>query len=335
MMKALLLSLLLIPVLLTGQRSYNVQTSTRTFTGSVSGKTHLMKDAEELLLPPAADLPCYEEGASTQTIPDSGFVFGSNLFGDVIVGQRIVNPSTGTYRVTAAAAGFEFPGEGADDIFLTALIISDPGPDGGEYTVLGESDSVRAGDLEVDEDDLLLTNFTFAQPVVLSDQSFFVAIDFTRAYAIEPPPYIGLLSTIENCGDGDNVIIFTDDGQAESVATYREIYTDDAELFFEVTVDDSLTTGILTPRLADYGIKSFPNPTLDAYTLRFTGQSAAAAYSARLTDLSGRLLRETRPVVTGGVQHRVDWSLADLPAGLYLYHIDGPAGRQSGKLVKR
>ena len=58
-------------------------------------------------------------------------------------------------------------------------------------------------------------------------------------------------------------------------------------------------------------------------------------YTARLTDLSGRLLRVTSPAATGGVQYQVDWSLADLPAGLYLYHIDGPEGRQSGKLVKR
>ena len=289
------------------------------------------------MLPPAGDLPCYEGEVTVQTIPDSGFVFGSNLFGDVIVGQRILNPGDGTLRVKAVEAAFEFPGESADDVYLTALVLSDPGLGGGEYRVLGESDSLRAGDLNISETDLLFSTFSFAEPVVLDDESFFVAVDFSRAYATMPPPFIGLLSTADDCGDGNNVIIFTNNDQGEFVGTYADIYVENAnrEVYLEVIVDDSTTVGINTPRLADYRVEAFPNPTLNIFSLRFSAGQSNSQYTARLTDLSGRLLRETRPVATGGVQHRVDWSVADLPVGLYLYHIDGPEGRQSGKLVKR
>ncbi len=336
MMKSSLLFVFLFPLLLGAQRSNHIRThDTRSYTFAPSTKQIPDKRAEDVLLPPAADLPCFTAGSDPQRIPDTGFVFGSNLFGDVVVGQRIVNPNAGAFRITAVATAFEFPGEGADDVYLTALVISDPGPDGGEYTFMGESDSIRAGDLRVSQTELLFTSFTFSEPILLNDASFFVAIDFSRAYATDPPPYIGLLSTVPECGDGDNVIIITDDGQSETVDTYKNIYADDAELFFEVTVDDSTTVGIGTPRLANYRVKAFPNPATKFYSLRFEAPQSPSRYSAMLTDLAGRVLLKSEPRAGAGAQLVVDWSVADLAAGLYLYHIDGPEGRQSGKMIKR
>ena len=218
------------------------------------------KNVEDVLLPPVADLACYET-AIVQTVSDSGFVFGSNLYGDILTAQRIVNPHSSNYRITSVAVAFEFPGEGADDIYLNAFVLSDGGSDlSGSFTVLGESDSVRAADLQVDADDVLYTTFTFSEPVVMTNDSFFIGIDFSRAYDNSPPPFIGLLSTEDGCGDGSNVVIVTRVGLSETINTFRNIYGLNSELYFEVTVDDSLTTGILTPRLADYGIESFPQP---------------------------------------------------------------------------
>ena len=260
-----------------------------------------------------------------------GFITGSNTYSDYEVLQRLTYDGAATFNVTEVITSLlQVQAETINDGYLVALVYDELDADGNLSAPLGSSDTVRIDDLSFED----LVSFTFSEPVEVSNDSFFVGIDLRGVYddIADTTGYIGIASTTFDCGDGENVLqIYPFDGQLY-FGSFKELSGGlDLEVFMLAVIE----TGETSTRqpLADYGATIAPNPSGDVATLRLSAKPGAQ-YVATLTDLNGRQVRRSIPGTVGGRQ-QVEWSVSDLTAGMYLYHIDGPEGRQSGKLMVR
>lgn len=261
-----------------------------------------------------------------------GFVTGSNGYGDIAKIQRFSYFSDEPVAITAVGVAFAGFDEAIADTYLRAFAFNDLQADSSFGAFLGESDSLRVGDIKLPSNQIQFTYFTFSEPIIVENDSFLIGIDFTETYDAEEEGFVGIYHTRQGCGDGRNAFeLFPTQTGGLGFATLFDNWGDlNIELFMSVVIDTDLNTATRPP-VADYSASVSPNPAGSLATVRFLTNDSGT-YSATLTDLTGRQLRYT-PVPRTGHTATVEWPVGDLPAGLYLYHIDGPAGRQSGKLM--
>ncbi len=265
---------------------------------------------------------------------EGGYIFGSNGYGDVVKLQRLVYPAAAApFAVTEVSVAFSAADAAVADRFVAVEIYAELNPDSTLGAFLGVSDSIRVGDLLVSETSVPFTSFTFPEPVQVDNDSFFVAIDFSDTYGTTQEGFVGVFSTRDGCGNGRNVLeIFPVDGGFGYGSVFDNWSGLQAEMFILAVVDTDINTSTRSAP-ADYGALIAPNPTRGLLTLSFRA-ATSGDYRTTLTDLNGRAVRhQSARSVSGTV--RTEWDLRGLPAGLYLYHIDGPNGRQSGKVIKR
>ena len=265
---------------------------------------------------------------------DEGFVFGTNQFADLAKVQRIIFPSDSGIVVTAVDVAFAVADEEAADRTVTVQIRNDINADSTLGSLLATSESIRVGDLALPTaNSIEFTTFTFREPPIVERDSFWVVIDLSDVYNAEAGD-VGIWHTDEGCGNGQNVF---EQYANESFGVFRDRWSGengplDAEMVVFAIVDTDLSVSTRQPQ-ADYATTALPNPVTDQFQLRFT-PTTPGLFRASLTDLQGRQVRTSVPQHFGS-QATIDWSLGDLPGGLSLYHIAGPEGRQSGKLVKQ
>ena len=259
-----------------------------------------------------------------------GFLVGSNTYGDVEQMQRLTYDGAETFYVTEVITGFyQYNAQTINDGYLVATVYDELDAAGNLNERLGTSDTLRLEDISFED----FVSFTFSDPVEVSNDSFFVGIDFSGLYEdiADTTGYVGITTSFVDCGDGNNVIqIFPVDDDF-FFDTFRESYTTDLEIYIIAVVNDEISS--TRQPLADYGATIFPNPAADLATLRLSAKSNGH-YVATLTDLNGRQLRRSVPDWVGG-QPQIEWQVSDLATGMYLYHVDGPEGRQSGKVMVR
>lgn len=276
---------------------------------------------------------CYSR-ISPYFIPDTGYIIGSNIFGDLLQLQRVVHPSSSSFQITSAEFPFVLADSSAFDVYLRAVVFSEVDAEGTPTGFLGESDSMQVRDLNRDTTGGLInfTLFDFSEPVTVDNDSFLIGIEFFNAYTDSTIHFVGLYGTQVGCGDGNNLVqgFFTNEGLA--FGTFAQFYGADLEIPVFVAVED-VTTSLRNTLTADYGTQAAPNPVSSQVRITFEAQ-VAGDYFVYLTDLTGRRLRKADYRLSSG-KTRVEWQLGDLPSGIYVYYVDGPEGRQSGKLVKR
>ena len=265
---------------------------------------------------------------------DEGFVFGTNQFTDLAKIQRIIFPSDSGFVVTSVDIAFAVADAEIADRSVSVRIYNDISADSTIGALLATSESVLVGDIALPTPSTIeFTTFTFPNPPVVTRDSFWVFVNLSDIYEAESGD-VGIWHTDDGCGDGQNVFEQYSN-ERFGVLSARWSSPDgplNAEMVIFATVDTDLSVSTRTP-LVDYSAAAVPNPASDRFQLRFTPTSPGL-YRASLTDLRGRQLRTTAPRHFGS-EATIDWSLGDLPAGLYLYHVDGPDGRQSGKVIKR
>lgn len=266
------------------------------------------------------------------TTQGGGYVFGSNEFFDLEKAQLFTLQEERTFNVTEVLVAIA---DADADIANQKIVINiygglpEDGMSFGEY--LGSSDSVLVSDLRIDESAILFTSFPFSTPVTVTDDEFFVSVDFFDVYGEDVDGNVGVLSTADGCGDGTNVFeLFPTQEMSLAWNTVNANWNGlNAEMLVGVIIDDDVTS--VDRRVTEYGLQVYPNPARDVVSLNVnTGSSTD--FIASLTDLNGRELRREILRTVAGTGN-LEWTINDLPNGLYLYHLDGPAGRQSGKLM--
>lgn len=266
--------------------------------------------------------------------PDEGFFMGSNTYGDQQKLQRLRVDADGPFLITGVMAAFVEYDISAADREIRAIIYPELTTDSILLAPIAISEPIRVNEILLPDDAVNYTMFEFTEPVVVDASSFFVSIDFSDTYNSNPLGFVGLFHTRDGCGDGTNVLeIFeTTTGDLFYGVVPDRWQGANVELLVAAVIDTDTTTSVYQP-LADYSSSVVPNPTRGHLTINYNS-SGNQPFTATLTDLTGRTLFIQRSTTISG-RNTFDWDVSTLPTGLYLYHLDGPAGRQSGKVVKR
>ncbi|MGB3800327.1 MAG: T9SS type A sorting domain-containing protein [Lewinella sp.] len=334
MMKSLLyLSLLLaLPAMTFAQRTLpDLSLTPRT---SSNSKIVLPKAVPELLEPTFVTDTCFtnREQGLTAYFDDyelfEGFITGSNTLSDQEKLQRLVYDGNESFQINSVATFLltERP-ETINDGFVYAVVYEDPLVTGGFGDPIGVSDTLYIDDIDFTN----IIEFPFSNPPVATNDSFLVGINFSGVYEemADTTGYLGVVSTFAECGNVNNVYEKFTDGTNFGYDAFGEFWNLNIELYIAAVVDAEITS--TRPSIADYGTKVAPNPARQSVLVTFDA-AASSNYIGTLTNLNGSEIRRTAPARAGG-KLQIEWQVSDLPAGMYLYHIDGPDGRQSDKLM--
>ena len=300
---------------------------------SVANPAPAGRQIVDTLLAPGLGLPCGESLALYfSDTAQTGYLSGTNPFFDLEKLQIIELDDVTTFDVTAGLALFGVADANVADrtVIMNVYTYATAANPLGDY--LGSSDELLVSDLSLDG----YTVFPFSTPVTVDGADrFIISVDLTDVYfnAQDSVDYVGnvaLLSTEIDCGDGTNAfeIFPTADGNR-----YNDILTNwgvDLELALGAVVDRQPFVSVRTP-LADYGLSASPNPATDDLTVRFAGVTDPTATVSLLAPDGRRVAERTVAAGSG----RATFSVAELPAGLYLYRVQTASGSQTARVVVR
>lgn len=259
----------------------------------------------------------------------SGTIQGLNVLGTV---QRFKYPVGQPYQVSEVGVAFAVADSTAANQRLSARIYNDLSADSTFGTLLAISDTISVSDILLPANNRIqYTTFTFPLPAVVERDSFWVYIDASDIYeGIEGD--VAIISTTDSCGFGRNAFVDIGGSGGRFLASVDEIYGLEVELYINATVDTNITVSLLNSVVpAQYELVAFPNPASDFTTIQFT-PTHAGRYAISVVDAQGRTI-EQQTYDRLGAGRQIRWTLTDLPVGLLFFHVDGPEGRQSKKLL--
>lgn len=269
-----------------------------------------------------------------------GYVTGSNQFADFEKLQRVTLEEAVDVTVSEVVVAFAVVEDSIANRPIVVNIYTDLNADGSFGTLAGASDTLLVADLQTSDSSLVFTRFPFSNPAVLEGvSSFLISVDVSGVYFdpatgdFDPKGNVGIFSTDAGCGDGNNLYeIFPVDGGLAFNSVFNNWGMLNIEMFVGAIIDRDPFTSTRTPN-ADFGATALPNPADDRLTITFTAP-AAGDYRARILSSNGRVVSEQSVRAIGG-ENRTEFSVADLPAGVYLYQVEGANGIQTARFVKR
>jgi len=295
----------------------------------------------DTIFPDALSLEC---AAPTLFFSDTsgteGYVTGSNQFADFEKLQRITLAEPVDVTVNQAIVAFAVVEDSIDNRDIVVNIYTDLGADGSFGQLVGSSDTLKVSDLVTNDTALVFTTFNFSEPAVLEGvSSFLLSVDVSGVYfdgdgAFDPKGNVGIYSTPADCGDGTNLfeIFPTQDGGLAFNSVFANWGMLNIEMYVGAIVDRGTFTSTSTPN-ADYKVEVFPNPVAQDLTLTFEAP-AAGTYTTRVVSTVGSVIRSQEVQTVAGAT-QVTLPVADLPAGIYLFQVEGSNGVQTGKFVKQ
>ncbi|MEZ5038628.1 MAG: T9SS type A sorting domain-containing protein [Saprospiraceae bacterium] len=273
----------------------------------------------DTLIPNALGLACGDTVYSNPITDLWGFVGGTNEYGDTEKAQRYSFSEVSPFKVTETWVFFASASVVGDaNISIKIYSVKSNGaPD----VLLGTSDPVKASEILLDDQLVLPTSFTFSSPVLVEVPDFFVSVDFSESYNAQTDT-IGIFMTGPNCGSGDDSweLFSTGDWYAiNDQDSWR--YNSDFWIFPIIEYEAPLNT--TDAFVAKNGLQLFPaqpNPAYEQIGLPYE-LSNGTRVSIEIYAADGRLLRKIDKGQQGPGAYRENLSVADLPAGAYVYGI--------------
>jgi hypothetical protein len=181
-------------------------------------------------------------------------------------------------------------------------------------------------------DDIVPTGFSFAEPVPLNDDRFFVSVDLSALYASQDT--VGIWHTRPDCGNGDDTWELFDDGTTWVPFTAQNSWQLDAELLiFAVLEQMSTNVEDLTPEQAGlYLNEAYPNPAKDQITLDFS-LDQKEYISVDIFRSNGQLVKNHNLGNRVQGAHREVLPLNDLSSGVYFYALSTSKTRVLKKFI--
>ncbi len=303
---------------------------------SISSLVSEEKGIIDTVLAPVFEQNCAQNPAIFVT-DRGGFVTGTNGFFDIAKLQRIIFPESYSFDLTTVRAALILDSIAStdnllDDVKIVAKAYTD-NEDGTVGDFLGDSDSIRIGDLNLNDSTFAFIDFPFSTPLAFSStESIIVGVDFINVYDVSEG-HIGIISTNSFCGNGTNAFdVFLDTLGNE---VYVDFFTSWTMLNIEMYVSVVIDREVVATRnpVADYGTLASPNPAFEQLTVSFTSPNSDEM-TASLISATGRVLHRQK-VASGSGIRSVHWDVGELPTGLYLYQVSGPDGVETGRVIIR
>lgn len=294
----------------------------------------------DTLIPAILAADCAASNVGLFSAEGGGFVLGSNSFFDFEKLQRIILPEAVDFTLTEVLIGIV-----ADSVIgdkpLVVKIYPEITADSVLLDPVGFSDTLLVSETNALNDSVFFTSFTFSDPVELdSTASFLVSLDVSGVY-FNPDGsvdtlntgHVGIFSTPENCGDGRNVLeLFPNTEGGLTLSNVLTSWDLNTEMYMlPVVIRDFFSSTRM--RTTDFSAVAFPNPVQDRLTVSFAAP-VAGDYQLRVVSVNGAVIRQ-RTVSTPRGTATAELGVTDLPAGIYLFQVEGAQGVQTGRLVKR
>lgn len=295
----------------------------------------------DTIFPAALSLDCARPTLFfSDTTGTQGYITGSNQFDDFEKLQRITLPEAVDVTVNQAVVAFAIVEDSIDTRDILVKVYTDLGADGNFGQLVGISDTLQVSDIRLSDTALLFTTFNFSEPAVLENvSSFLLSVEVAGVYfdendAFDPRGNVGIFSTPSGCGDGNNLFEIFPDG--EGGLAFNSVFNNWGMLNIEMYVGAIIDRGIFTSTrtaTADYAGEVFPNPVGQELNISFSAP-ASGDYSARIVSTTGSLIQQRNFAAAIG-PNQVNFDVANLPAGIYLFQVEGVDGVQTGKFLKR
>lgn len=281
---------------------------------------------------------------SVGTNADSGYVTGTNAYGDMGFAERYDINTSGTIdsavQVLGVAAVFNGTVNPASTKTVNFKIWSqgaqveapfnDPNilESGFPNTVLA-SQSVAITQLGIPD---TLTEHIFSTPTSALTSSFFTGYEINYSFSSLNGDTIGLITTIdgerlypEAYLSGSDTIINNQNVTEFSDGTWHDNATDNFAIFnslaiFPIVVIESPTgvANVKTNNLTFYG--NYPNPAVNSTNIKFS-LNAPADVTIQITDMAGRAINTIKQSSLSVGEHIIPVQTNTLSAGNYLYVI--------------
>jgi hypothetical protein len=287
---------------------------------------------------PALSLACADVPTIFNSTSNSGFVTGTNGYLDLEKLQRIELPEATNFSVNSALVAFLMPDStfisGAlDSQKMVVNVYTDLNADGSFGDFVGASDTVLIVDLELDTNGFFFSEIVFSTPAELTNaSSFLLGFDFSDMYRSTVPGDLGIVSTNAGCGDGNNVLefFFNNTGGVSFNTVFANWGDLDIEMLVGATIDRDPFTSVRSPN-TDFSATAYPNPADDQLSIQFQAP-VAGNYAIKLLSPNGQIVRtQSTEAVVGNAAVAIP--VADLPAGVYLFQVQGTTGVQTGRVV--
>ncbi len=221
---------------------------------------------KDTLIPPIFLEDCAESVFSFLNSGGWGFVAGMNSFGDLEKAQRFKYDDASAYKVLEIGVFFAEKKVVTDGI-LQVKIYAANGENNGPGELLGTSNPINTSEVNVDEESLAITTFTFDTPPMVSNHQFFASVDFSQLYAANDT--LSMFMSDIDCGDGaDSWELFSNN------ITWAPI--NDPDLSWEINANFLMTaiieieeTTSVKEQNNPLGLKSYPVPAKDQLNLTY------------------------------------------------------------------
>lgn len=315
-------------------------TQGNTIDGPAINKVNQNRSVADTLFPAALALECavptFFFSDSTQML---GYVIGSNQFADFEKMQRITLTEAVDVTVNQVVVGFGPIEDSIANRKIVVKIYTDLNADGTFGLLAGTSDTLTVAELIPSDTAFSFTTFNFTTPAAIGIvSSFLVSVDISGVYfdendAFDPKGNLSILSTPQNCGDGNNMLEIFPNNQGG--VSFNTVFANWGSFNTEMYIGAIVDRGTFTSTRAantDFSAVAFPNPTSDLLTVSFNAPAAGDFTARILSPIGEEVRRQAISAVRGSSQ--VAFGVADLPAGVYLFQVEGATGVQTGKFVK-
>lgn len=266
--------------------------------------------------------------AAFQPSDQWGFVGGTNGFNDLAKAQRFQYDGSSSYSVREIAVFFAVNSVVNDGKVVVNIYDVNPTTDG-PGSLLGTSDTLQASELTADDNEFgpLATLFEFSTPAMVTEDEFFVSVDFSDLYSTMDT--VAIWMTQQDCGDGaDSWELFSDNATWAPMDvswTLESNFYMAAILEFEesTSVDDNINV---------VDIKAYPMPASDELILSYY-LSTDSEVRIDFLNVQGQSLISMNKgnMATGSQKEVID--LSQISAGYYFARISTEKGVSTQKVI--
>ena len=276
-----------------------------------------VSEIRDTLFPPIFFEECANEVFSFLNPVDWGFIGGTNSFGDLEKAQRFRVEDTDMLRVFEIGVFFA-DRQVVNDGMIQVKIYTVNKDTNGPGELVATSHPIMASEINIEENDLAITTFTFDDTPVVADREFFASIDFSQLYASNDTVSI-FLSDID-CGDAnDSWELFSDNVTWASFADPELSWNINSNLFMVAIVEYEGTTSVTNVE-GSLRLETYPVPAMDQIHMEFTLPESSET-RVELISIEGKRVFTTDKGLLLPGRHKESIDITFLSPGIYFAKI--------------
>ena len=225
-----------------------------------------LSQVKDTLFPPIFFEECANEVFSFLNPVDWGFIGGTNSFADLEKAQKFSVENAEMIRIDQVGVFFAEAQIVSDGNVYVKIYDVDEAT-GGPGLLIGTSNTVKASEINIAQDNLLTTTFTFDNPPVVDGMAFFVSVNISELYTSLDTVSI-FMSNIDCGNNNESWELFSDNATWASLADPDLSWNISSNFLMTAIVEYSETTSVVESS-NPLGINVYPLPGSDRINIKY------------------------------------------------------------------